>query len=455
MQDGARDLNAPRRDAVAVIGGGWAGCAAAVALARRGVRVELYEAAAVLGGRARRVERAGFALDNGQHLLLGAYEHALGLIDVVHGGRSPLTRMPLTVAPLARRQPHGVTMSARRWRAPFGMLAAIATARGLSLRERAATIRWFARLREQNFECGARQTVAELLSPLPARVTRALWAPLCISALNTPIATASARVFCNVLRLALSARTDASDFVLPATDLSSLLPDAAARFVSAHGGRVSTGVRVTVEAIGGDSVTLSDREQSWTAPGAIVAVGPHQLADTFARRVAYEQPAVADALAACAGLGYEPIATIYLGYRERVELPCAITRLDDAPGQWVFDRGDVLARSARPPSSLAHVVAVVISASGPHDALDRDALVAACDAQLRRLRPGLPPLAWSQVIVERRATYACVTNRARPPHVHLGGNVALAGDYLDESLPATLEVAVQSGLAAARAIGVK
>ncbi len=70
---------------VAVIGGGWAGCAAAVTLADAGVRVELFETAPVLGGRARRVLRAGLPLDNGQHLLLGAYERTLALLELVHG----------------------------------------------------------------------------------------------------------------------------------------------------------------------------------------------------------------------------------------------------------------------------------------------------------------------------------------------------------------------------------
>jgi predicted NAD/FAD-dependent oxidoreductase len=333
------------------------------------------------------------------------------------------------------------------------LLAGLLRARGLGLRDRARTVSWFRRLQRDRFECPPQQTVAELLSPLPPRAAQSLWAPLCVAALNTPIATASARVFANVLREAFANSTSSSDFLLPATDLSSLFPEAAARYVIARGGRVTTGARVTIEAMRDDGLTLSDRARTWSAAGAIVAVGPHQLADTFARDVAREHAAVADAIGACADLGYEPIATVYLGYGETFALPCPITRLDDAPGQWLFDRRDILARPGRPPASLAQIVAVVISASGPHDLLDRDALVEACDAQLRRLRPELPALAWSQSIVERRATYACVPGRARPPHVHLGANVVLAGDYVHPTFPATLEAAVQTGLAAARAIG--
>jgi len=453
VEDGAAQLGAQRDDAIAVIGGGWAGCAAAVALAQRGIHVDLFEAAPVLGGRARRVDRAGLALDNGQHLLLGAYADAIALIEAVHDNRAPLTRLPLTIAPFGDTD--ALALTARAWPAPFGLLAGLATARGLRWRERAAALAWYGRLARRGFECPPRQTVAEMLSTLPPRAARSLWAPLCVAALNTPVDTASAMVFANVLRMAFATKTACSDFVLPATDLTALFPEAAARYVIARGGHVTAGARVAIEAIGDATVTLSDGERTWNAVGAIIAVGPHQLANAFARRVVVDHAPIADALAACARLDYEPIATVYLGYRDAFDLPCPITRLDDAPGQWVFDRRDILARSSRPPDSLAHIVAVVISASGPHDALDRDALVAACDAQLRRLRTKLPPLAWSLPIVERRATYACVPARPRPPHVHLAANVALAGDYVHATFPATLEAAVQSGLAAARAIGAR
>src|SRR5271156_2768905 len=70
---------------IAVVGGGWAGMAAAVTLASAGRPVTLFEAAKVLGGRARRVETEGRTIDNGQHILLGAYAQTLALLRMVHG----------------------------------------------------------------------------------------------------------------------------------------------------------------------------------------------------------------------------------------------------------------------------------------------------------------------------------------------------------------------------------
>jgi len=129
-------------------------------------------------------------------------------------------------------------------------------------------------------------------------------------------------------------------------------------------------------------------------------------------------------------------------------------RLDDTPGQWLFDRPDVLARAvpdaARP--ALAQLVSVVVSASGPHDGLGAHELALACDAQLRRLATGWPPLAFAQAIVERRATYACTPRRPRAARILPHPRVALAGDWLDAHFPATLEAAVRTGFAAATAV---
>ena len=107
---------------VAVIGGGWAGCAAAWTLASRGIPVVLHEASGVLGGRARRVERAGLPIDNGQHLLVGAYEATRSLLRTVHGGRidTGLHRQRLAVVPFAR-DAHAVRMRAPRLPPPWEM----------------------------------------------------------------------------------------------------------------------------------------------------------------------------------------------------------------------------------------------------------------------------------------------------------------------------------------------
>jgi len=60
-------------------------------------------------------------------------------------------------------------------------------------------VAWFTRLARAGFRCPSGATVADLTAGCPPAVTRALWEPLCIAALNTPPAQASAqcsRMYC-------------------------------------------------------------------------------------------------------------------------------------------------------------------------------------------------------------------------------------------------------------------
>lgn len=438
---------------IAVIGSGFAGCAAAIALARAGRRVELYEAATMPGGRARTVLRDGLPLDNGEHLLLGACTETLELAAFLHGAspHPPWRDTPLAMHPLAPARQGAPTLRTRGLPAPFGLAAGLLAARGFTWRERIATVRWFVRQRRAGFRCADHVSVAELVADLPARVRDELWAPLCVAALNTEPARASGQVFLNVLREALGANARATRIVHARDGLGALLPEPAVQWLAAHGHRVhlSTRARVAPRA---DGVRIAYAGGETVADAAIVAVGPHQLDTAFDPELA-AAPGVAAALRAVAAFEWEPIVTVYLGYGGAFAVPPRLTRLDDEPGQWLFDRSDILARAATAaPPGIVTLLSVVMSARRAHADLAHPALVAAVDAQLRRLAPDVPPLAWSQVIAERRATYACVPALARPACGRVAQRVYLTGDYTYAAFPATLEAAVRSGTAAARAL---
>ena len=191
------------------------------------------------------------------------------------------------------------------------------------------------------------------------------------------------------------------------------------------------------------------------ARAVIVAVGPHQLAGAFAAEALAARPEMRAFLEQMAALAYEPIVTVWLGYARAVPLPATLARLDDAPGQWVVDRPDILANAqpdpARPP--LGQVLAVILSASGLHERLDHHVLAREVDTQLRRLQPTRSPCTWSQVIAERRATVCLHAATARGP----ARRGLLEASILPgiTSMPSTLQrwrPPVRSGIAAARAV---
>src|SRR5258706_15725991 len=194
---------------VAVIGGGYAGMAAAVELAGRSVEVTVFEAAKQLGGRARRVDFRDTALDNGLHILIGAYRETLRLMQLVNPEfRSTLLRLPLEWN--IHREFH---FAAARLPAPLHLLIGLLRARGIDWRERFAVVRFVHALRKNDFALTQDISVELLLKQhgQSEKLCSVLWRPVCVATLHTPSPSASARVFVHGLRDRLWSSRDASD----------------------------------------------------------------------------------------------------------------------------------------------------------------------------------------------------------------------------------------------------
>lgn len=416
---------------LAVIGAGWAGCAAAVQAVDEGFDVTLYEMASRLGGRARRVDIEGAALDNGQHILIGAYTECLRLMRQV-GVR---TTLDLLRTPLQLVHADGSGLRLSPGRPVPALLNAIMHHTGWPLGERLALLRWAGLWALRRFRCDAALTVAQLCAGLPSRVREELIDPLCVAALNTPAGRASAAVFLRVLRDALGSGPGGSDLLLPRTDLSALFPEPAARWLEAAGARVRRGHRV---------VALDRRgATSWQVDGdpydAVILACPPGEAARLARPHAATWADRADSLR------FEPIVTVYAhAAGARLPLPMlALRSSDTAPAQYVFDRG----RLGGPTGLLAFV----ISGAGPWVARGLDATAQAVHDQASRelSRYLRPPLRLMRTLVEKRATFLCEPGLQRPPSAIAPGLWA-AGDHVDGPYPATLEGAVRAGVAAAR-----
>ena len=414
---------------VAIIGGGWAGMAAATVLATHDIAPTVFEAAQTLGGRARRVVSHEANLDNGLHILIGAYSETIRMIRLVNesGQSRGLLQLPLQL----RVEP-GFRLHAWPLPRPLDVAAALLFARGLDFPAKLAAVRFMRSMQATQFRGEPGTTVSELLRQhrQPGPLVEYLWAPLCISALNTGIDEADAQVFLNVLRDSLAGPAGASDLLLPQTDFSALFPEPAAALVQRRGGKIRLGEPVTA---------LRARDQGFAVMASsteffshvIVAVGPHRL-----EQVAGTIPQLASQLEMVRKFQYQPIYSVFLQYPPEISLPAAMIGMRKGLVQWVFDRG----RLCDQPGMMG----VVISASGPHQTLSRDELARRTHEQLARTF-SLPEPRWSQVIAEKRATFACVPGLQRPATLTAVDGLFLAGDYTDSPYPATIEAAVRSG----------
>jgi squalene-associated FAD-dependent desaturase len=420
---------------IAVVGAGWAGLAAAATLAERGLPVTVFEASRSLGGRARRVTLDGVDLDNGQHILIGAYSETLRMMRLV--GADPerlLQRVPLELRYLS-----GFRLRAPRLPAPLHLLAGLVLASGLTTAERLAAARFAAGLRQGRCALETDESVERFLARhgQTGALRDRLWVPLCVSALNTPPERASARVFANVLRDTLGGDRAASDLLLPKADLGALFPAPAAAFVAARGGEIRLGTAVRGIARDGASLRL-DADPS--AFSHLVLACPPQLAPTLLGGL----PELTNLAATIAAIEHEPIYTCYLQYPDRASLPFPMLGFSGGLLQWAFDRGTL--------SGHRGLIAAVLSASGEHEALTHGELAAAIHAELAAGLPGLPAPRWHRVIAERRATFSCRPGLARPGNATAVPGLVLAGDYTASDYPATLEAAIRSGVAAANLV---
>ncbi|HEX7811145.1 MAG TPA: hydroxysqualene dehydroxylase HpnE [Burkholderiales bacterium] len=418
---------------IAIVGGGYAGMAAAAELARSGIAVTVFEAGKVLGGRARRVEIDGITLDNGLHVLIGAYSETLRLIDLTTapGESRGLIRLPLelTLYPdFAMRVP--------KLPAPLHLAAALLAARGLTLGDKLRAARFMLAMRRQRFRLPADMTVSELLTACrqSERVSRLLWGPLCVSALNTRPEQASARVFLAVLRDSLSGKPADSDLLLPALDFSALFPERAARYVDARSGEVRLGS--TVEAVRRTPQNFEIEPDGGQFDRVILAVSPHRIGMLIAPHAQ-----LAPLRNMIESFSYQPIYSVYLQYPAGTRLPFRMGGIDAAYSQWVFDRGQLCGQDG--------LIGVVISASGAHQELPQSELARKVHAELAAVVPGLQAPQWQRVIAEKRATFACTPGLVRPDNGTALPGLFLAGDYTVSDYPATLEAAVRSGVRAA------
>ncbi len=418
---------------VAIIGGGYAGMAAAVKLAELGVKSVVFESAKTLGGRARRIDYRDTALDNGQHILSGAYTELLRMMALVGVPDSAYERVRLRLDIDEK-----FVLAAPNLPAPFHLAWALLNASGINWHERFAAIRLIQALKKSHFKVDENQTVAELLIAhrQPQKIIDLLWQPLTISALNTPLDTASAQVLANVLRDTLAAARAASDLILPKTDLTALFPAPAAHWLAKHGSRVRLASKIGSITPSSNGFEVACGAESMLFQSVILAVGPHQLS-TIALPISQPPP-----------MQYEPIYTVYLQYPAHVKLRLPMIGCTGKLTQWFFDRGALSGVDG----GVHGLIAAVISASGAHEALDHAALALRVHEELVGITGTLPAPIWHKVVAEKFATFACTPaaqKSLRPTTITAIAGLYLAGDYVACDYPATLEAAVRNGITAA------
>ena len=445
---------------VVVVGGGFAGFAAAAALQERRHDVVLLERRGILGGRATSSRDAvtGDDVDNGTHVMVGAYSATLDLLR--RAGAADLLQAQDDLK-LEWIDDRGTTaLDCPPLAAPLHLLFGVAGLR-VPLAVKLQAIRLGIAVRFGRRPDGLTLAAFFDRTGQGTAARRLFWDPLALAILNEPVERAAAVLFHRVYQEAFLRHHRASRLVFPRRGWSVLMERVAAYF-EGRGGRLLRGARafslvtedgrvrgVRYRKRPGAREAIAEGEPATThvesADAVVSAVPPPALVDLLPERERSEP-----AFARLARFSGSPIASVDL-WLDRVVVDRAMLGLRDCEMEWVFDKGRLHGREGAPQHLAFIVSAAYRSAPKSNAELVEAALVA-----LRRYFPAMAGAAVTRSLVQRepQATFASTPEleALRPgPATSIAG-LFLAGDWTDTGLPATIEGAVRSGLRAADAV---
>jgi hydroxysqualene dehydroxylase len=440
---------------VIVIGGGFAGLSAGVALAKKGFRVALLESKPALGGRAYSFAdpESGDFVDNGQHVLMGCYTETLDFLDRI-GATKNLVFHPDLEIEMLDRGGAGAMLKTAHLPGPFHMSAGLLRYRHLTIGQRLRVLTGGLKLlamQRRHRSALEKMTVAQLMDLLgqSERARQAFWYPLSIATLNDEPEVSSAALLAEVLQRAFFSKRSASAFVYSRVGLSDLYCTAAAEIIERSGGVVATRSPVeSIELENGSAVRVKLRDGTRLgAANIICATASHQVARLLPASLRADP-----FFAAVAELQSSPIICVHAWF-DRDVTDSAFVGFIGSTTQWLFNKRRIFEmHGERHPGYLSFVI------SGARKLIERpnDELLEVVLNDLGTMIPASSKakLLRALVLKEKHATMAPApeTFRLRPTTATPIPNLFLAGDWVQTGLPATIESAVISGRAAAAAV---
>jgi squalene-associated FAD-dependent desaturase len=441
------------RDAI-VIGGGAAGLSAAVRLASAGLCVQVLEARPHLGGRATafRDPRTGEWVDNGQHLLLGCYHETFDFLSLV-GAIDRVRVQPSLQVPFVDEQGVATMLTCATLPSPWHLVGGLVEWDALGVRDKLSAVGMLGPLRL------ARRALAggSLIAASPGetvenwlirngqtrRIREMLWEPLALAALNQPASLAAAPVFARVLARMLGPDPRDAAVAFPLRPLHEVYAEPARTFIETHGGQVCTSAPAVVVVEGDRVVAVEAQGTRLAAPVVVVSVPWFAFSGLFAD----PPPALAGTIDRADRLGSSPIVTVNL-WLDRPILDVPFVGLPGRTFQWIFDKRHIVSGGATYLSLVSSGAASVVNERN-------EVLLARAWNEVTQAFAAArgASVVHGQVIRERQATFSLAPGEPERPGVETAvAGLFLAGDWIDTGLPGTIEGAVVSGHAAARAV---
>jgi len=424
-----------------VVGAGWAGLSCAYELCKAGHKVTILEAAPQIGGRARAIKYRDLILDNGQHVGIGAYQQMRQLISEL--GLQEQQLFKILPQQLIMHGDRNFSLRFAELPPPFNVLIGVIFKSHWPWAFKIQLCKFAYQIKKVNFKLETDSNILECLKSYhqSIEIIKAFWEPLAVAIMSTPLHTASAQIFLNVLRQVFDASNHNSNWLLPTVDLSSILPNHLAHYLQQSGSRIECNQladRIQIHNCKSGSVYTGNTE--WQAEHIVLAIPPWQ-----AKIMLQPFPELLVNYEALNFFKFEAITTIYYIFDQPIQLPYPLLGILNAICQWVFDRGV---------TGQPNVLSAIITGQDRVKDYARSNLQKDVFQEILRHFPWLPEPTYCKVICEKRAAFSCdvAIQQYRPTPNTALKNLWLCGDYLQTGLPATLEGALLSGKNTARAL---
>lgn len=434
---------------VLIIGAGWAGLSTAITLVDQGKRVCVIDSAKAAGGRAREVNYCQYAVDNGTHIMVGAYTHVLALIKKVHNKNiwnenTLLERQALNLN-YKQLEKQSIELPKIVLPAPFNIIISFLLAKGLSLKEKIRILNFGLKVKLNLIHLKADIDLESFLAGQNQTpdIIKNIWEPLCIAIMNTPINQTSTEIFLRVLKDSFFKNRSASDLLFFKTNLSDIFPNPAQRYIEQHKEKIFFNRRA-------ESITKDDgfylvktKSTTYRTKHVVIATAPTAAANLL--NTINSEAEHNELITNLQTFTFQPICTVYLQYPELITSERTMQGFLGTTIQWMFDKSS---------SIQPNLISVIISSQGSHLEMDNPTLINKVTNELARFYPHWPQPNDAFVIREKRATFTASVNinRIRPSNKTDMDNLWLAGDYTNTLYPATLEGAVRSGQQCAQQI---
>ncbi len=434
-----------------IVGAGWAGLSAAVQATQRGFQVHLIEAAATPGGRAKSISHQGLRFDNGQHAFLGAYSATLSLIESIGLNTDQLFEREALHWSYPNGAPFGLTEDPY----PLKLTRSLLKSQRFDSMEKVSLLKpafnWLQFLIKRFASVTPRypmdMSVEQLVEGVSKHVVQDIISPLCLSAMNTPMADASANTFLRILKDAFKDPPHSCDFLWPRMPLSDIMPERAVEWLREKGGSVQLGQRVDALSEVDPGVPCLLAVPPWQAAKLTRAKNPHwsTLANQLQHRAIASvylkgntDPTNSKGMSRgrlmCFNQHMELENCVHPQFGVQLQAPMALTTKSSSHADSTSDTG------------LQHWV-LIVSVADPHkrEEIIENAL------RVAQTELGLTDPALQFCSVEKRATFSCEPGLSRPPSFIAEGLWA-CGDYVQGPYPSTIEGAVMSGVMAVEQI---